>query len=370
MTDWRTVLASDEWVAQMRATDRVVGARAEVIDADGLHLADIHPVDAAVSFEGDASERWEAGLQMADDYPVTVDDMLHPLAGNQVRLWWREMLPSGWVEVPCMTGWPEDPGGKKSPGLTWSLKVLDTLTRVKRSGYGGQVLEVGGLTCDAALSALFDLLAPWAEHSFPATNVTLPATYTLGTSDDVEDDWSKIATVAGWTVFSDRLGAITAGPAPEGGAAKVDWQEGDGCRVVEMSFEVKTSGIKNAWRAVSSSAEVVPQITGTATDDDPGSPTWVGAYGPFWGEVSLDTIATQEAADAAAAAELAKSRRPAQTVTLTVPPRPDLDFGDVVSLGSPDVGVVGPYRVESWRLPLPGRAPEHMTVTMASKALG
>lgn len=371
--EWPDLLTSDAWAAQMATTDRVFDSRVEVIDPDDVPLADIRPDSAEVVFEGDSSERWEATLQLIGDYPVDTDDMLHPLTGNRIRLWWREWLPQlgGWGEVPCMTGWPEDPGARKGPGVTTTLKVLDALTRIKRGGYGGQTLEVGGLTVDAALTALFGVVAPWVECRFPETGVVLPPTYTLGAADDVEDDWVRIATVAGWVVWSDRMGVVVAGPVPAGGDAVVDWQEGPGCRVVDLQVEVKTSGIRNAWVAKSSSSEVVPPIVGRKTDDDEGSPTWVGRYGPFWGTVSLDSIATQEAADNAAAAALSESRRPVQTVTVTVPPRPDFEYGDVIDMASPDVGVVGPYTVESWRIQMPGagQAPVHMTVVMVARSV-
>lgn len=345
---------------------RTVDSRAEVLNPDGISLGAIRPARAQVSFEGDSSERWEGTLDMSGDYPASVDDMLHPLAGNRVRLWWIE----DGSESVVMTGWPEDPGGRKAPTLTWSLKVLDTLTRAKRGGYGGQTIEAGGWTVTAALNALFEMVAPWAEVSMPDSTVTLPATYTLGATDDVEADWTKVAAVAGWTVYTDRMGAITAGPTPPG-AEKADWQEGAGCVVVDLSVDLTTSDVKNAWLAKSTSAEVVPPIVGIAKDEDPGSPTYAGSYGPFWGTVELDSIATQEAADNAAAKALADSSRPTQTVTVSVPPRPDLEYCDVVSMGSADVGVVGPYKVESWRLTLPcaGQDPEHMTVTLASRSI-
>lgn len=365
--DWRTLIETPEWAAQVASRDRMVDTRVEVIDDSGLHLTDVPCDSLSVTCTGESTEQWSADLRMSALYPASVDDLLHPLAKNRVRVWWQEWLPAldGWGEVPLITGRPQDPSGSLSPGLSWTLKLVDTLADYRRGDYGGQVIDVSGMEVGAALAALWDATAPRMPRSIPETTVTLPSTYVLGSGDPAEDA-EKIAAAAGWIIRSDRMGVATPGPAPAPAALKADWQEGPGCRVVKLDRQVKTSEIRNAIRVVSTSAAVVPPITATAVDDDPGSPTWVGSYGPYWLSIDSAEVATQEAADTLAATTLAASVKPVDSVMATATPRPDLNPGDLIALGSEGLGVAGTYRISGWRLDCPGGGRVSlMDVTMA-----
>lgn len=368
--DWRTVIAGPEWAARMVAADRLCDTRVEVINSSGVRLQDITPDAAAVSFDAASTARFRGDLEMVDEYPVDSTDLLHPLSGNQVRIWWQEWVPTlgGWVEVPMMTGRPEDPSLEKSPALTWTLTLFDTITEVLRGGYGGQSIDVSGMTTGDALSALVGLIAPGAEVDIPSGGATLPANYMLG-SNKPSDDQAAIGKPAGWAMCSDRLGVVTVDQGDLPTVAVADWAEGDGCRVTKLSRDVKTSEIVNAVRVTTSSTEIAPPLVAIVQDDDPGSPTFVGVYGPYWFEDTTDAATDQAGVEAVAQSLYSAKRFPIDSVKVDCPARPDMFARSLVTLGSPDAGVAGGYRVQAWRIQCPksGEAPQQMSVTMADK---
>lgn len=371
--DWQALLASPEWAAQMLSPERMCDTRVEVINADGVHLADIYPDGGTVAFTSANTARFRGDLTMVADYPVDSTDLLHPFSRNRVRIWWREWLPAlgGWGEVPLMTGHPEDPGAEKSPGLSWTLPLLDVMTEVLRGGYGGQSIDVSGMTTADAIDAFLTAIAPWVPSSIPATTTVLPSTYVLG-SNRPGDDLAAICKPAGWTLCSDRMGVASIDPGDMPSALTADWSEGDGCPVTKLGRDVTTSEVVNAVMVRTTSSDIVPPLVGRRQDTDPASPTFIGRYGPYWSDDNTTDAATDQAGvDAVAEAIFEEKRRAMDAVQLEVPARPDLFARSLVALNSPDMGVAGTYRVESWRIPLPkgGEAPKPMTVVMANRSV-
>lgn len=372
MTSWREIVATPQWYEAVTAKVREPRAFAELVDADGNTVVDRVPaVGGTVDFNGEAVEQWQCNIQLADPLWVPQDwrtDPLHPLAGNQLRLWWGLNVDyfGGWVGLPVGTYDLEDPAVADNGQLSLQLVGRDPLAQLKRSGYGGQTITVGGMSVADALSVLYATVAPRRRTLLGVTTVTLPLTYSLG-SNRPRDDADAIAAVAGWIQRTDREGTICADTIPAPSTRAASWQEGRDCPVTELRSELKTSEIQNAWQAKSTSAEIVPPIVGSALDTDTGSATWVGRYGPYWGDtIESDAIATLEAAENVARVALEKNRRPMQTVTVKVPARPDLNYQDLVALSRPRAGVAGDYRVSSWKLDLAGGL---MDVTMTARAV-
>lgn len=366
--DWRTLLGMPEWAVQMAATDRSVSCRVEVIDTAGVALGEAVIDAGQVTMTGGGSEMWVASLSGSDPdwLPMDYTDALDARSGNRIRIWWQEHIPAlgGWGEVPVMTGWPHSPDVTDDGQMSWQVTVRDSLLEAKRGGYGGATIELGGKTVDAALNALFDTVAPLLDHTFPASTVTLPDVYTLG-QNTPDQDWREIAALAGWQVWSDREGTITAGPLTA--ATQVDWSEGGGCRLTELRRNTTTTDIINRVVVVSSNSSVSPAITAVAEDSDPASPTYVGDHGPWEQRVESDAVASQEAADNLAATTLADGLRPVVEVSGKCTPRPDLGWGDVIRLQRDRIGIYGPHVLEQYRLslPKPASGPDLMEVTMS-----
>ncbi len=366
--DWEVLFAMPEWAEQMASLDRTVACRVEVIDPAGIAIGDARIDAGTVTMRGGGSEMWVADLSGSDPdwLPMDESDALDSRSGNRVRVWWQEWIPAlgGWAEGPVMTGWPHNPKVTDSRTLSWSVTVRDSLLEAKRGGYGGAVVELGGMTVDQALTKLFDVVAPKLDTSFPLSSVRLPTTYTLG-ENEPDKDWTAIAAMAGWTVWSDREGVIVAGPLKA--ARAVDWSEGPGCRITQLERSTTTTDIINRVVVRSTNSDVSPAITSIAEDDDPASATFVGRHGPWERVIESDAIASQQAADNLAAAELIAGLRPTSEVTGKATPRPDLGWGDLIQLGRDRVGIYGPHILTEFRLtlPAPNTAPELMAITVS-----
>lgn len=374
MTSWRDTIESAAFVAAVTAEQRTVGSRVEMVDRLGNSVLDL-PVDSGnVSFKGEQAEQWACSLTLSDPdlVPRSPYDPLDPRSGLRCRIWWRILDGGSWLEVPLGTYWLEDPD-VSDDGTTVRIGVTgrDAVATARRGGYGTQTVGVSGYTVDAALLHILFVVAPTVAVRIDPSTVTLPATYELGSSDDPWDDVADIASMAGLVVRADREGALLVAPTPEPSTVRADLQEGDDCAVVALTRGIKTSSIVNRVVAVSTSPEVNPPIVGVVEDDDEASPTWVGRYGPYVTTIKSDKIATQEGAEGMARAAFERWRLPMETVTVTIPQRPDLGYRDLCSVSSTRAAVSGMYRVSGWELPLagPDQAPAPMTVTFMTESM-
>lgn len=367
---WRDVVASPEWLAAVEASIRTVGARVEVVDGDGVHQADL-PIDAVrVTMRGESAEMWGAAFSLSHPLwvPLRETDLLDPRAGMSLRVWWRVLSGGVWLEVPVGTYMVEDPEIDDDGVLSYSLDGVDPLAEAKRGGYGGATLDLGGVTVTQALRTIFQRVAPRLQIRIPETSMLMPAVYTVGAQEPATD-WTDIAAMAGWIVRTDREGVIQVGPTPEPSVETASWQEADprGCVVLGVKRSLKTSSVVNRVVCTSTSTEIADPIREVVEDDDPGSATWVGAYGPYETEIRSDKVTTAEGARNMARAMFERWRKPMETVTVRIPPRPDLSYGDLIAMGFPRSGVAGVYRVSSWSLTL-SDSPSVMEVTMMARA--
>lgn len=407
MTDWRSVVADPVFRAAVDAPVRVLSSRAELVDLHGdpvpvqvgKRAATWHlPVESAtVAFRGETAQQWSADVTFTDPWMVITgpDHPLYPAQSLRVRLWWRIRVPydpdplypsddlhpaddlypsSGsrawrWMEVPVMTGYPQDPSSVDGGTVTTSMQIVDPLATA-RGGYGGEPLDLGGLNVAAALRSIFERCAPALPLRIAETDVVLPATYELDGTDPAQD-WTRIADAAGWVVRTDREGVVTCGPHPTP-TAGFDWAEGPGCAVSQMRRDLRTSLMGNRQTVRSAHPDHVG-VWATVQDDDPSSPTWVG--GPFGvrplPDIESDVITTVEAATNLARMHLGRGLHPTEDVAVTIPQRPDLDYQTPIHLARAQLGVGGTYRVSSWSLSLPvaGEAPAPMTVAMMDRTV-
>ena len=344
---WRDTVASDAWVAAVRARVRQIGARVEMVDGDGVWVCDL-PVDSVqVTMRGESSEMWGASfaLSAAAYVPLRETDVLDPRSGMRARVWWRVRSGTSWLEVPVGTYMIEDPDIEDDGLLSYTVDGVDPLAEAKRGGYGGATLDLGGMTVTDALTTIFARVAPMMPVRIPATTMLMPAVYTVG-EQEASTDWTDVAAMAGWVVRTDREGVIQVGPAPSPDVPRESWQDGeDDCTVTSVKRAIKTSSVVNRVVCISTSTEITEPIREVVEDDDPGSATWVGRYGPYETVIRSDKVTSVE---------------------VTVPARPDLDYGDLIAVGRASVGAAGLYRVSSWTWTA-AAAPQPMRLTMMAR---
>jgi hypothetical protein len=188
----------------------------------------------------------------------------------------------------------------------------------------------------AAVTAITGLI----QASIPGAVVTNRATdATIGTMTwDVQGDrWAAVqecATAIGAEVYADADGQFVIAELPDILTAPVAWDVDAGATGVLISANRAFSrdGMYNMVVASGENSEDnIPPVSGTASDTDPMSPTYVG--GPF-GRVprfySSATLINSALAQGAANKLLRDSVKPNATVSLTSLPNPCLEPGDVL----------------------------------------
>lgn len=353
------------WSRAVTDPRRVVDYRVEAVSVSGQSLGAV-PVDGVrVEFDGDRTEAWGASFALSDPsmVPLTSADTLDGRSATRLRVWWRVLDGGTWLEVPVGTYCVTDPRIKDSGSLSITVDGLDPLAVARTGGYGAAVIPVGGMTVSDALATLFAAVAPGFPVSIEPTAVTLPAVMDLWDRDPA-DDWREIAAAAGMVVRTDRWGVITAARQPTPETVAADWQEGPSCPVTDLDVEIRTSTIPRRVVVVSSSPDVSPPVVGTWDNPDADAQSLVREM-----RIQSPTVTTASAAASLAALEGARWSRPQSLVSVTVPAKPDLDYGSLVLLRRAQAAVSGPYRVAGWTLPLAGRdrAPEPMSVRMMAR---
>jgi len=268
-----------------------------------------------------------------------------------------------WLEVPCGTYVVEDPQVRDAGLLGITVPGLDPLAVARRGRYGAAVVDVGGLTVTAALTRLFGTLVPGFPVSIDASSETLPASYQLWDRDPAED-WTEIAAMAGMVVRTDRYGVITCRRPVTPQTVAADWQEGPSCPVVDLSSTLKTSTIPRRVVVVSTSPDVTPPVVGVWVNPDADSQMIVTEQ-----RVESSTVTSVAGAESLARLTGERWARPQQSVEVTVPARPDLDYRDLIRLGRVQAGVAGDFRLSGWEMALSSRdsAPQPMSVTMMTR---
>lgn len=359
---WQQDVTSPAWQAAVTAPRRTLSYRVEAVALTGASLGDVPCDGVRVSFDGEQAEQWRADFAFSDPalVPTSTASTLDGRSGVRLRPWWRIKSDAGWLEVPCGTYVVEDPKISDDGTIGLSVPGLDPLAVARRGKYGSRVIDVGGLTVTEALTRLFTALVPGWPVSIDASAVTLPATYELWDRDPAED-WTEIAAMAGMRVRTDRWGTITVRPAPDPQTVAADWQEGPDCPVTDLSNTIKTSTIPRRVVVVSTSHDVTPVIVGQWDNPDADVVSIVTEQ-----RIESTTVATQEGADNLARMTGERWRRPQQSVEVTVPARPDLDYRDRVILGRQQAAVAGEFAVVGWEFSMagPDRSPDTMSVQM------
>ena len=117
----------------------------------------------------------------------------------------------------------------------------------------------------------------------------------------------------------------------------------------------------------STSPEVDPPVYAVVEDADPASSTFIGRF--VWQtEIKSDAVTTVTACENMARATFERYRRPLETVKLTIPQRPDLDYRQLAQVARMNAGVAGEYAVSAWTIRT-GPKPEPMAVTMMERAI-
>ena len=370
---WQDLVVSRSFLDAVESSARDVDCYAEMVDVTGEVVTSLGYVPLAggsVTFRGEQAEQWDGQFTIKDPgwVPRVYGDPLHPYSTLRMRVWWGVKMARGsYGFLPVATLHLEDPEiNDTGDNLTITLQGRDALTRARRGGYGGQVLQLGGLTVTQALLRIFSTIAPHAQVSIEETSVTLPAGFEVGGTGarDAAQDWTEIASMAGFVVRADRMGVIHGAPRPNPGGVKIRLIEGPECRMRSLKRRLKGSKIVNRVVCRSTNPDLLEPVVAVVEDQDPDSPTWVGRYGPFQMLIESDAPATVQAATNMARAAYERNRVPAEDTQAQILPRPDLDYRDIADIQRLRAGAAGWHRVSGWSFQLPTRSSEGGPMTL------
>lgn len=375
---WERVITDPAYLAALVDTHITTDARAEIISPDDTVLATLggtdptHPgmLDGTVTCDGSASIRWTCDLTLdnPDLLPDTPADLLHPLAHNRVRLWWRILVEGVWQEIPVGTYFMEEDPRSDDGQISSRFLGSDAVAQIKLARWD-TALDLTGMTISEAITAIIDNRAPWVRTAIAATDEGVPEAYEPGEpGSDPWEDVQSLAHAADMIAYADRMGTIRVEPRPTPGQAVADFSEGEHSALVSLPKVEVPAEMYNVVTVVSADPDVDPPVTGRWSEDDASSPLWVGHGYLYTHRVENGIIRTEQQANAMAR-NIGVDHSPTITVDATVLPHPHLDPGDTITINRAGVGVTGDYQVTAWTLGLaPGQVQTITATTRRGRA--
>ncbi len=378
---WRQSVQHPYYLEAALSPSRVTESRVSLVDLShqpvayrgrrGALLTDATITGGSVEMVGETPQVWSATVSMVGEewVPTTPEHPLDPRSPFRLAVFWRLLVVplGGWVEVPVGVYRPGRPQITDDGTVTVTVDCRDVRSVASQGGYGGRVLDVGGLTVDVALARIAAVACPTVPFHAEPSSVTLPAVYELGARTPTED-MDEIAGMAGQTVRADREGTLRSATPASQSVPVLELHEGEGCQMVDLTREV-SDVIYNRVTVTGTNPDLTEPVFGMDEDDDESSPTWVGRMGPYELRIESDAVTTNVAADSLARMQRGRFARPTETTKVHLRAMPHLNYRDMVPMTRRASGVQGDHLVSRWGMSLPvrGEAPELMELTMMSR---
>lgn len=307
--------------------------RVQLMRADGV-VVDLPHTDGSVTVDRGNAVRRTCSVTVPDIslLPMTPTDQL-AVYGARLRIrrgviygdGTVESVPLGLFRIDGISGDPAlGPVTINGSGLEASIADDKFITPYTTRGGTAAVTAITGLIQDSMPGAV-------------VVNRATDATIGTMTWDVQGDRWAAVqecATAIGAEVYADADGQFIIAELPDLLTAPVAWDVDAGETGVLISAERSFSreGMYNYVVASGENAEDnAPPVTGSASDTDPTSPTYVsGPFGRVPKFYSSATLINSSLAQGAANKLLRDAVKPNATVTLTSLPNPCLEPGDVL----------------------------------------
>lgn len=307
--------------------------RVQLMRADGV-VVDLPHTDGSVTVDRGNAVRRTCSVTVPDIslLPMTPTDQL-AVYGARLRIrrgviygdGTIESVPLGLFRIDSISGDPAlGPVTINGSGLEASIADDKFITPYTTRGGTAAVTAITGLIQDSMPGAV-------------VVNRATDATIGTMTWDVQGDRWAAVqecATAIGAEVYADADGQFIIAELPDLLTAPVAWDVDAGETGVLISAERSFSreGMYNYVVASGENAEDnAPPVTGSASDTDPTSPTYVsGPFGRVPKFYPSATLINSSLAQGAANKLLRDAVKPNATVTLTSLPNPCLEPGDVL----------------------------------------
>lgn len=342
--------ASDRFRAAL-ATSHAVVSRVDIlsggevvasIDGTAPEAGDL--VDGTVQVER-AVVRRRCDVTFADpDSALTPTDarsLLAPLR-SEIRLWtglrfpdatYAERLAGTDVELV-----PVGTFGVVDVDLDYpavQVSGFDRMWIAAQTRFTAPYVVAAGTNVATALTQLLTAVIPASKLalSIPTTDLTTGA-LVYDEQSSPADAAVALATAAGWTLYADPMGTITARPEVDvtSDAVVASYVAGESSMLLKARRGLQGAGVFNAVVATGEATDLTAPVRGYAEDVDPNSITYaaqVGVFSRFYGSPLLRTASQ---ALLAAQTLLRREGGIADVVAVSALPDPTLEAGDVISV--------------------------------------
>lgn len=363
-----------------------VASLAQITSPGGVVLATLDVIGGDVAEDETARFRRTCSLKLATVslVPRSVTDLLHPLSGNELRLWRGvqllgatspELAPLGVFRLAK----PQISDG--GSGLQIAVSGQDRSSAISRASWTAPYTTAGGQNVATAIQGIIS--NRWRgqalTYNLATTSIVVPAGRAYGvqftskglvaasgsTTSGGNDPWADcqaLALSAGMELFFDRQGVVVMRPIPQPNQQQIAMQfiEGPTCTMESVSRSLDESKFVNQVIVIGTGATVTKSdgsvgpgaaVRGVASSSDPN----VGVTGPLGARpvfLTDQTIATATDATAAATAYLTKYLSTAEKTSINASCDPRVDAGDTIRLTRQRAGVSGVYVASATTCPL------------------
>jgi hypothetical protein len=257
-------------------------------------------------------------------------------------------------------------GGQAGGGVSIKVHAVDLSGQIKRNVWQMPYTVPSGLLYTDAIKAMvLNRLPDQTDfHLYSTTRTTPLLVYGLQQGGDPWQDILELAQAIGFEAFFDAAGVFVCRPVPDPRIGTPVWQFDEVVKpmVSEAERQLSSEQTFNDIVVVGQSTSTTNPFSAEAFDDNPASPTYIlGPYGRVTQRLTFSLITSQDQAQDTANAALFNSLGAADTVTLTVPPMPALEPGDVIKIVCSDINANGTYMINSMTTPLSPKDPMQLT---------
>lgn len=326
-----------------------------------------------VTFAADDAARTSAQLSVVDTdgilTPDLAEDVLSPFTA-ELALWRGIRFEDGEEELPPLGRFKmtDFQVSENDGGPVYTLTLLDLSIESDDPLEKVHPIDAGTSNERAVIELLL--------AAYPLYRFRLPATGRITPSLIIPEDaspWAEARLLmrsAGYELFMDRDGYVTAAPVRLEAANEYQWVHDENAEsdFVNPSQRVSRDQVKNVVKVVGTSSQNVSGVEGVAFDDDPTSPTYIGTIGPKVKKVESPIVRSDEQANQMAAAILGRLLGPGREVDVDVIPNPALDPFDTVLVRRERLGLQRRLLASRFDLPMDSET-ESMPLTLRHSIL-
>ncbi len=249
-------------------------------------------------------------------------------------------------------------GGQSGGGTNIKIHAVDLSRSAKLAQWEQPFYIPTGMTYgEAAKIMLLDRIPNQTEFNIASTEHIVEDLMVFGLNQggDPWQDIQDLAAAAGCEVFFDPAGVFVFRQIPDPRYGEPVWtfDEDANPEFTEADKELNDDPVRNYVVVKGEATSSQNPVSAYAFDGDPNSSTYVGGkLGKRVTTVTIQSITTQDQAQAAANGILFNSLGLADQITMTAVPMPALEPGDIIRVKIGDILVNGLYLINRITMPL------------------